>query len=138
MHYAFDRWMAREHPGCPFERYADDIVVHCDTENQAQQLRVAIATRLETVGLELHPDKTKVAYCKDANRPGDAEHTSLDFLGYTSGLAWPKAEEVTSRASPQPSAARRGRRSARRSGAGISTVGAGRTCPASLRRLIRR
>jgi len=83
MHYAFDRWMAREHPGCPFERYADDIVVHCDTENQARALRVAIATRLQTVGLELHPDKTKVAYCKDANRPGDAEHTSFDFLGYT-------------------------------------------------------
>ncbi len=83
MHYAFDSWMAREHPGCPFERYADDIVVHCDTEDQARALRVAIATRLQTVGLELHPDKTKVAYCKDANRPGDAEHTSFDFLGYT-------------------------------------------------------
>lgn len=83
MHYAFDRWMAREHPGCPFERYADDVVVHCDTENQARALRAVIATRLQTVGLELHPAKTKVAYCKDANRPGDAEHTSFDFLGYT-------------------------------------------------------
>ena len=83
MHYAFDRWMAREHPGCPFERYADDVVVHCDTENQAQALRAAIATRLKTLCLELHPAKTKVAYCKDANRPGDAEHTSFDFLGYT-------------------------------------------------------
>jgi len=82
MHYAFDRWMAREHPGCPFERYADDVVAHCDTEDQARALRVAIADRLGALGLELHPDKTKVAYCKDANRRGQSEHTSFDFLGY--------------------------------------------------------
>ena len=83
MHYAFDRWMVREHPGCPFERYADDIVAHCDTEEQARVLRAAIACRFEAVGLELHPEKTKVVYCKDANRGGEWEHTSFDFLGYT-------------------------------------------------------
>ncbi|HEV2070740.1 MAG TPA: group II intron reverse transcriptase/maturase [Acidimicrobiales bacterium] len=83
MHYAFDRWMAREHPGCPFERYADDIVAHCDNEEQARSLMAAIAERLGAVGLELHPDKTKIVFCKDANRPGRSEHTSFDFLGYT-------------------------------------------------------
>ena len=83
MHYAFDRWMARDNPGCPFERYADDVVVHCDTEGRARQLRAAIAERLGAVGLELHPDKTKIVYCKDANRRGTSEHTSFDFLGYT-------------------------------------------------------
>ena len=83
MHYAFDRWMAREHPDCPFERYADDIVAHCDTEEQARRLRAAIAERLGTPGLELHPDKTKIVYCKDANRRGEAEHIGFDFLGYT-------------------------------------------------------
>ena len=83
MHYAFDTWMDREFPGCPFERYADDIVAHCDTEEQARQLRAAIAGRLGTVGLELHPGKTKIVYCKDANRRGDFGHTSFDFLGYT-------------------------------------------------------
>ena len=83
MHYAFDAWMVREFPGCPFERYADDIVAHCDTENQARNLRAAIATRLEPLGLELHPEKTKVVFCKDTNRQGEAEHTSFDFLGYT-------------------------------------------------------
>lgn len=83
MHYAFDRWIAREHPGCPFERYADDIVVHCDTEDQARALRAAIAERLGTLGLEQHPDKTKIVYCKDTNRRAQAEHTSFDFLGYT-------------------------------------------------------
>jgi RNA-directed DNA polymerase len=83
MHYAFDRWMDREHPGCPWERYADDIVAHCDTEEQARNLRAAIAERLGTLGLELHPEKTKIVFCKDANRPGSYEHTSFDFLGYT-------------------------------------------------------
>ena len=83
MHYAFDTWMDREHPGCPFERYADDIVAHCDTEDQARDLQRDIAFRLKALGLELHPDKTKIVFCKDANRPGNAEHTSFDFLGYT-------------------------------------------------------
>lgn len=83
MHYAFDCWMARDHPGCPFERYADDIVAHCDSEEQARSLLAAIADRLGAVGLELHPDKTKIVFCKDANRTGTSEHTSFDFLGYT-------------------------------------------------------
>jgi RNA-directed DNA polymerase len=83
MHYAFDTWMDREFPGCPFERYADDIVAHCDTEDQARELRAAIEKRLGALGLELHPVKTKIVYCKDANRPGSHEHTSFDFLGYT-------------------------------------------------------
>jgi RNA-directed DNA polymerase len=83
MHYAFDAWMVREFPGCPFERYADDIVAHCDSKDQARALQAAIAERLQTLGLRLHPEKTKIAFCKDANRPGEAEHTSFDFLGYT-------------------------------------------------------
>ena len=83
MHYAFDTWMDREYPDCPFARYADDVVIHCDTEERAQELRVAIASRLGALGLELHPEKTKIVYCKDTSRQGDAEHTSFDFLGYT-------------------------------------------------------
>ena len=75
--------MVREFPGCPFERYADDIVAHCDSEDQARVLRDSIATRLGALGLELHPEKTKVVFCQDANRPGEAEHTCFDFLGYT-------------------------------------------------------
>ena len=83
MHYAFDKWIDREHPGCPFERYADDVVIHCDTEQQAQQLWADLAARLGSLGLELHPDKTKIVYCKDTHRRDEAEHTSFDFLGYT-------------------------------------------------------
>ncbi len=83
MHYAFDLWMDRNHPDCPFERYADDIVTHCNSEHQAQNLRADIAGRLGALGLELHPDKTKIVYCKDTNRRGDSQHVSFDFLGYT-------------------------------------------------------
>jgi RNA-directed DNA polymerase len=83
MHYAFDCWMVREYPGCPFERYADDVIVHCDTEGQARRLWAAIAGRLGSLGLQVHPEKTKIVYCKDAVRRGGYELTSFDFLGYT-------------------------------------------------------
>jgi RNA-directed DNA polymerase len=82
MHYAFDAWMVREFPSIAFERYCDDAVVHCRSESQAHQVRDAIAARLAQVGLELHPDKTRVVYCKDADRRGDHEVTSFTFLGY--------------------------------------------------------
>ena len=83
MHYAFDKWMDREHSRCAFERYTDDVVIHCNTEQQAQQLCADLAERLGSLGLELHPDKTKNLYCKDTNRRDEAQHTSFDFLGYT-------------------------------------------------------
>jgi group II intron reverse transcriptase/maturase len=83
MHYAFDRWMDREYPACPFERYADDAVIHCETEAVARSVWAALAERLGSFGLELHPDKTKIVYCQDTNRQGNSEHTSFDFLGYT-------------------------------------------------------
>ena len=83
MHYAFDAWMAREFPTVPFERYADDAVVHCKSERQARYVRQAIADRMAEVGLRLHPDKTKIVYCKDGNRPGSYEQTAFTFLGFT-------------------------------------------------------
>jgi hypothetical protein len=83
LHYAFDAWMAREFPSIPFERYADDAVVHCVSEPQAQHVRRAITNRMEHVGLRLHPDKTKVVYCKDGRRRGSYPDTSFTFLGYT-------------------------------------------------------
>jgi RNA-directed DNA polymerase len=82
MHYAFDAWMVREFPSIRFERYCDDAVVHCRSERQARQVRDAIAARLAQVGLELHPDKTRIVYCKDADRPGSLEHEKFTFLGY--------------------------------------------------------
>jgi RNA-directed DNA polymerase len=83
MHYAFDTWMAREYPGCPFERYADDGIVHCKTRQQAEYVPGRIAARMEEVGLRLHPDKTRIVYCKDSNRRDEHDHTSFTFLGFT-------------------------------------------------------
>lgn len=83
MHYAFDAWMAREFPDLPFERYVDDAVVHCVTERQAQMLVQAIGRRMRRVGLNLHPDKTRIVYCRDGRRREVHEHTAFTFLGYT-------------------------------------------------------
>lgn len=83
LHYAFDMWLRREFPSVSFERYADDAVVHCVSEAQARYVLAAIARRMTQVGLELHPDKTRVVYCKDGRRSGSYEHERFDFLGYT-------------------------------------------------------
>ena len=83
LHYAFDMWLAREYPGVAFERYCDDAVIHCSSREQAVMVRDALAGRLAEVGLELHPGKTRIVYCKDADRRGDHEVTSFTFLGYT-------------------------------------------------------
>jgi RNA-directed DNA polymerase len=83
LHYAFDAWMEREFPTVAFERYVDDAVVHCVSEKQARMLRDKIAARFDEVGLRLHPEKTKIVYCKDGKRHGSFEHTSFTFLGYT-------------------------------------------------------
>ena len=83
MHYAFDLWLAREFPTVRFERYADDAVVHCATQRQAVAVRQAIEDRMVEVGLRLHPDKTKIVYCRDARRRESYLHTSFTFLGYT-------------------------------------------------------
>jgi len=83
MHYAFDSWLEREFPAVEFERFADDAVVHCATERQAREVWAALSERMETVGLRLHPDKTKLVYCKDRKRRRDYACTSFTFLGYT-------------------------------------------------------
>jgi RNA-directed DNA polymerase len=83
LHYAFDMWLVREFPAVTFERYCDDAVIHCASQEQARQVRDALAARLAQVGLELHPDKTRIVYCQDADRRGDHEVTSFTFLGYT-------------------------------------------------------
>jgi len=83
LHYAFDAWMEREFLTIAFERYVDDAVVHCISEKQALLLRDKIGARLASVGLTLHPEKTKIVYCKDGRRSGSREQTSFTFLGYT-------------------------------------------------------
>jgi RNA-directed DNA polymerase len=83
LHHAFDAWMAREHPGVAFERYADDIVVHCGSGEQAKYIQQQIEQRLHACKLEVNRDKTRIVYCRDSNRRGEYAQTSFDFLGYT-------------------------------------------------------
>lgn len=83
LHYAFDEWMRRNYPHILFERYADDIIVHCKGKTQAKRLRDAIEQRLGECKLQLHPEKTRIVYCKDANRRGNYPNEKFDFLGYT-------------------------------------------------------
>lgn len=82
MHYAFDLWLEREFPTVGFERYADDAVVHCVTERQAREVLAALSERMVEVGLRLHPDKTKIVYCRDDQRRAQFDVTSFTFLGY--------------------------------------------------------
>jgi len=83
MHYVFDLWMGRTCPHAPWCRYADDGLVHCKTELEAQDIKAALAKRLAECGLEMHPDKTRIVYCKDGRRKGRYPDTKFDFLGYT-------------------------------------------------------
>lgn len=83
LHYGLDAWMERTFPTVWFERFADDAVIHCVSEPQARFVRDAVARRLVSVGLELHPDKTRIVYCKDSRRRGAYEGISFTFCGYT-------------------------------------------------------
>lgn len=83
LHYTFDRWMARNHPDIPFERFADDALCHCVSESQAKILKEALEKRFAECGLQLHPEKTKIVYCKDDDRRGNSKNESFDFLGYS-------------------------------------------------------
>ncbi len=105
LHYAFDAWMARRNPHIPFERYADDIVCHCRTEAEARELWHALGERFADCKLELHPQKTKIVYCKDVNRPDGFPVISFDFLGYqfrARKTMWGKGEKRVFAHSFQP------------------------------------
>jgi RNA-directed DNA polymerase len=82
LHYAFDLWMTRTHPDLPWCRYADDGLVHCRNEQEAQALKAELQARLAECRLELHPTKTKIVYCKDKKRKGKYPNVHFDFLGY--------------------------------------------------------
>lgn len=82
LHYAFDKWMSIYHSDVVFERYADDIVVHCATKQEAEHLLEAIRERLKQCGLRVHPAKTRIVYCKKSNRNDKHEEVSFDFLGF--------------------------------------------------------
>ena len=82
LHHAFDMWMAREFPHIPFERYADDAICRCRSKAEARSLQDALTVRLAECRLRLHPEKTRIVYCKDVNRKGDYPDIRFDFLGF--------------------------------------------------------
>lgn len=83
LHYTLDVWLGRLNPSIEFVRYADDIIIHCWTQSQAEQSLQQIKERVEYCGLTLHPDKTKIVYCKDFRRQQKYKKVKFDFLGYT-------------------------------------------------------
>ena len=88
LHYAFDKWMRREYPHLKWARYADDGLIHCRTEQEAESVLKSLEQRMEQCSLSIHPDKSKIIYCKDYNRKDKYEVTSFDFLGYTFRPRW--------------------------------------------------
>ena len=84
LHYAFDRWMSEHYPESRIVRYADDGIIHCKTRSEAEEVMESIGRRLETLGLSLHPEKTKLVYCgRHYKGMKINEEISFDFLGYT-------------------------------------------------------
>lgn len=83
LHHALAKWMQETYPYIPFEYYADDVIMHCRTRQQARFIRKAIEKRLAQCKLGLHPEKTRIVYCKDDDRTGSFEHERFDFLGFT-------------------------------------------------------
>ena len=110
MHYAFDTWMARNHPDCPFERYADDVVVHCSTHQQAQMVLAGIAERMEQVGLRLHPDKPGSSTAKTTTGGASTSTPASPFWDTPSdpGRRGARTEAISLRSCP-PSVPRRSR-----------------------------
>ena len=90
LHYTFDLWMKRTHPDLPWCRYADDGLVHCRTEQEAEALKAELRARLTECHLELHPTKTKIVYCRDGKRKGTYPNVKFDFLGYCFRPRWIK------------------------------------------------
>ena len=93
LHYAFDVWMERNYPIAPFARYADDAIIHCKSEKEAKEIKEALNQRMKQCKLELHPDKTKIVYCKDEDRIEDYPVTQFDFLGYTYKAVYIKCKD---------------------------------------------
>jgi len=82
LHYALDRWLEINYPQIRFTRYADDVVIHCITLAEAQNLMQAVKERMTAVKLRVNEVKSKIVYCKDSNRRGEHEHISFKFLGF--------------------------------------------------------
>ena len=82
LHVVFDGWISRELPAVKWERYADDIIIHCASQSAAHEVLELVKRRLTQVGLTAHEEKTKIVYCKSVRRNDNYPIISFDFLGY--------------------------------------------------------
>ena len=83
LHYVLDKWLELTDPQVKLERYADDAILHCNSKTHAEETLRKVQTRIESCGLELHPDKTKLVYCRDLRRMENHPQVKFDFLGYS-------------------------------------------------------
>jgi group II intron reverse transcriptase/maturase len=83
LHYAMDKWLEQTHPTVSYVRYADDAILHCRNKAQAEEVLETLKERMQSCGLELHPEKTKLVYCRDYRRQENHETVKFDFLGYS-------------------------------------------------------
>jgi RNA-directed DNA polymerase len=83
LHYAFDKWLEQKDKKIQFTRYADDVIVHCKSKVHSEQLLKSLHQWMDSVGLELHPQKTKIVYCQDYRTKGKQIIVKFDFLGYS-------------------------------------------------------
>ena len=111
LHLAFDTWMQEEFPRVPFERYADDIIVHCKSEKQANYVKDCIKRHLGKWKLDLHPEKTKIVYCKSEGRDESHPNEKFDFLGFTFRARLTKSKEGVYFAGFNPAVSNKAKRS---------------------------
>jgi group II intron reverse transcriptase/maturase len=83
LHFGLDMWLTKHFPSVRFVRYADDIVLHCESKEEAEQVLQAIKTRLEEIHLRINEEKTKIVYCQDYARKDQHEHVQFGFLGFS-------------------------------------------------------
>jgi RNA-directed DNA polymerase len=83
LHYALDLWLERNYPTVSFVRYADDVVIHCNSKEEAEQVLERVRERLQEVKLSIKESKTRIAYCKDYRRRQDHDTVKFDFLGFS-------------------------------------------------------
>lgn len=83
LHYSIDKWLFIHFPEVKMVRYADDMIVHCRTEREAEFLLDKIRKRLARCGLRVHPEKTKIVYCKKSGRALEGKPVQFDFLGFS-------------------------------------------------------
>ena len=83
LHYVLDKWLSKHYPTVKFVRYADDIIIHCASQAQAEELLEQVSKRLEACKLRVNKTKTQIVYCKDYQRKGVHQQVRFDFLGYS-------------------------------------------------------